>query len=89
MKLDTKFYGEIHKAKDDSIVPDDQYIVFLVKDNAFWNLLIQYPGECRRIGCEEEQVKAAHELVLRAQDWRQSNSNLCKNPDIKGERTLE
>jgi hypothetical protein len=59
-KLDAKFYGEIRKVKDDSIVPDDQYIVFLVKDDAFaltlpiyrsigrvesWRIV--YPDKCK------------------------------------------
>jgi len=35
MKLDAKFFGEIFKAKDHSRVPDDEYAVFLAKDNAF------------------------------------------------------
>ena len=33
-KLDAKFYGVIVKNKDESIVPQDQYMVFLAKDAA-------------------------------------------------------
>ena len=46
MKLDAKFYGEIRKVKDDSIVPDDEYVVFLAKDNAFAEVTHHYAETC-------------------------------------------
>jgi hypothetical protein len=39
MKLDAKFYGDLRKVKDGSAVPDDEWAVFLAKDNAFAAIL--------------------------------------------------
>jgi hypothetical protein len=58
MKLDAKFYGEIRKVKDDSIVPDDEYVVFLAKDNAFAEILPIYRDRCITMGCDDEQIAA-------------------------------
>jgi hypothetical protein len=46
-KLDAKFYGNIFKAKDNSQVPDDEYVVFLAKDNAFARGLPPKSSGCR------------------------------------------
>lgn len=53
-KLDAKFYGEIRKVKDDSVVPDDQYMVFLAKDNAFADTVVYYRDRCVALGCDQE-----------------------------------
>jgi len=90
VKLDAKFDGTIRKVKDGSIVPDDQYIVFLIKDNAFWMALQHYRKVCKSAGCDENQLAAVDRMIERGRVWRDENRNLCKWPDIsEGEKLLE
>jgi hypothetical protein len=88
MKLDAKFYGELRKVKDDSIVPDDEYVVFLAKDNAFAALLPFYYAKCIELGCDAEQVDAVERMIDRLQEWRAANPDRLKNPDAAGEKLL-
>ena len=44
--------GVIRKVKDGSIVPDDQYMVFLAKDQAFYPTLLFYRDRCVALGAE-------------------------------------
>lgn len=87
-KLDAKFYGTIQKVKDDSIVPDDEYVVFLVKDTAFYETLPTYRRKCIELGADQEQIDAIDRMIGRATDWRQDNPNRLKVPDAKGEKLL-
>jgi hypothetical protein len=88
MKLDAKFYGEIRKVKDDSIVPDDEYVVFLAKDNAFAAVLPAYLEKCIELGCDDEQIAAIRRMIDRMVIWRAAHQDRIKNPDAKGERLL-
>lgn len=88
MKLDAKFYGEIRKAKDDTRVPDDEYVVFLAKDNAFAAILPLYAAKCAELGCDPDQIAAIDRMVDRVLAWRAANPDRLKNPDAKGERLL-
>jgi hypothetical protein len=89
MKLDAKFYGEIRKAKDGSLVPDDEYDVFLVKDNAFASVLPLYREACVRLGADASQVAAVDAMIERADAWRAENPHRLKVPDAAGERLLD
>lgn len=88
MKLDAKFYGEIRKVKDDSLVPEDEYVVFLVKDNAFADMIFSYRDRCVQLGCDKEQIDSINRMITRILLWRVNNLNKCKNPDAKGEKLL-
>jgi len=88
MKLDAKFYGEIRKVKDGSIVPDDEYVVFLVKDNAFAATLPTYRRNCVKLGADAEQIEAVDRMIARAKVWRSMNPHRLKVPDAKGEKLL-
>lgn len=88
MKLDAKFYGEIRKVKDDSIVPDDEYVVFLVKDNAFARAVYKYREECITLGADREQIDSVTRMIIRIEDWRAANPHRLKVPDAKGEKLL-
>lgn len=90
MKLDAKFYSNvgIFKAKDKSRVPDDEWVVFLAKDNAFAAVLPLYREECVRRGCDEEQIRAADALIERVTAWRAAHPERLKNPDAAGEWLL-
>jgi hypothetical protein len=89
MKLDAKFYGEIKKVKDDSVVPDDEYVVFLAKDNAFAEILPLYYDRCKQLGCDKEQLQAVSAMIDRLTKWRKQNPNRLKNPDASGEKILD
>lgn len=82
-KLDGKFHGVIVKNKDQSIVPQDQWVVFLAKDNAFPATLNFYLEECRRQGAGEDQLKAVAEMIQRLLVWRLQNKDLCKTPNVQ------
>lgn len=89
MKLDGKFHGVIVKNKDGSIVPQDQWMCFLAKDNAVPVMLKTYRNECQRLGAEDAQLKAVDSMIERVYKWRQENPDKCKTPDIdRGEEIL-
>lgn len=87
-KLDKKFYGEIRKAKDDSIVPDDEWIVFLAKDNAFAEWVYDYRDRCIAMNADREQIDAISGVIERLERWRAAHPERCKVPDAKGEKLL-
>lgn len=87
-KLDAKFSGVIFKIKDGTIVPDDEYVVFLVKDTAFANILPRYLDECIRLGADNDQISAVRRMIERANHWRAVNPDRLKVPDAKGERLV-
>lgn len=88
MKLDAKFYGEIRKAKDDTVVPDDQYVVFLVKDDAFAAALPVYRAICAALGADRAQMDSVDRMIMRVAKWRADNPKQCKVPDAAGEKLL-
>lgn len=93
MKLDAKFYGTILKVKDDSVVPpDDQYMVFLAKDNAFAEFgtgaIYFYLGRCIELGADQEHINAVKRTIVRLERWRADNPDKLKVPDAKGEKLL-
>jgi hypothetical protein len=87
-KLDVKFYGKVWKAKDDTLVPDDEYMVFLAKDNAFPATLQFYRAECVKLGCDEEHIAAVDRTIHRLSAWRAHHQDRLKKPDAKGETLL-
>ena len=87
-KLDKKFIGPIVKVKDGTVVPDDQWVAFLAKDNAFYAILPAYRAKCVELGCDDEQINAVERMIDDVELWRQKNPSLCKNPDAKGEKLL-
>lgn len=88
-KIDAKFTGDIFKVKDGTRVPDDQYVVFLVKDNVFArDALPAYIKGCEESGCDAEQLAAVRAMFDRVLAWRSANAALCKDPDAHGERLL-
>lgn len=89
MKLDKKFYGEIRKVKDDSVVPEDEYVVFLTHDNVFAATLPKYREECQAQGADEEHMAAVDKLIKNVNEWRAANPDKLKTPDAKGEKLLD
>jgi hypothetical protein len=87
-KFDAKFSGVIFKIKDGSIVPDDEYAVFLTKDTAFAHVLPLYRDECIRLGADKEQIAAVDRMIVRLNRWRAANQSRVKVPDAKGERLV-
>lgn len=88
MKMDAKFYGEIRKAKDDTIVPEDEWICFLVKDNAFAATLPIYLAKCIELGADQEQIDSVIRMIQRMMDWRHSKPARLKVPDARREKLL-
>lgn len=86
MKLDAKFYGEIRKVKDGSVVPDDEYVVFLAKDNAFAAVLPYYREICVKMCADAEQIAAVDRMMDRLYEWRSANPHRLKVPDAAGEK---
>ena len=87
-KLDAKFSGVIFKVKDGSIVSDDEYMVFLAKDNAFPDTLEFYHRKCIELGADQEHVAAVWRTIQRLKAWRQQNQDRLKVPDAKGEKLV-
>ena len=87
-KLDAKFSGVIFKVKDNSIVPDDEYMVFLAKDNAFPATLQYYRLKCEELGADAEHLAAVDRTLERLGTWRARNSHRLKVPDAKGEKLV-
>jgi hypothetical protein len=91
IKLDAKFRvdGVVRKVKDNSIVLEDEFVVFLAKDNAFHLMLPIYRATCEALGADEEQLAAVDRLIERVDMWRIENFRKCKVPDAKGERLAD
>jgi hypothetical protein len=87
-KLDAKFYAAVHKVKDGKSVPDDEWVIFLAKDNAFPATLEFYHDECVRLGADQEQLDSVRRMHRRVMQWRAENPDRCKVPDAKGEKLL-
>ena len=83
MKLDGKFGGEVHRIRDGEKIPEDQYVVFLAKDNAFPATLQFYRAECERVGAGAEQLAAVDRLYERVVQWRAQNFDKLKVPDAE------
>lgn len=88
-KMDGKAYGTVHKAKDDTVIPEDEWVLFQVKDDAFAATLPTYLAKCAELGADAEQIAAVRRLIARVTVWRQNNPERCKVPDAKGERLLD
>lgn len=82
-KLDGKFHGIIAKNKDQSIVPQDQWIVLLAKDNAVPATLRFYRDECHRLGASKQQLRAVNQMIERLEAWRVDHPDLCKVADVE------
>lgn len=92
MKLDAKFYveGHLRKVKDDSIVPDDEFVVFLAKDNCLVALLALYEQMLSDRLADHRQIDAVRRMRGRVIAWRQAHPEACKVPDIEvGEKLWE
>ena len=87
-KLDAKFSGVIFKVKDGSIVPDDEYMVFLAKDQAFLPTLKFYREQCVKLRADEEHIEAVDRTIDRLITWRENNQHRLKVPDAKGEKLV-
>lgn len=87
-KLDAKFYGTIFKAKDNSPVGEDEYVVFLAKDTAFAHILPLYRAECVKLGADEQQIAAVDAMLVRLAEWRADHPDRLKVPDAANERLL-
>lgn len=82
-RADGKFQGRIYKNKNGEEVPPDEYVVFLVKDNAFLPTLRFYREECQRQGAASAQLQAVDEAIARVEAWRAVNTDRCKTPDVE------
>lgn len=96
-KLDKKFYtatgttdrqAHIYKAKNDEVVEDDSWVLFLAKDNAFAATLPTYLENCKELGADSTQIKMVEEMIERVTVWRAAHPDLCKVPDATGEQVL-
>ena len=85
-KLDKKFTGQVFKVKDGSVVPHDQWLVFLAKDNAFPATVAFYRQECERLGADAEHLASVDRMIERLTKWRADNPHRLKVPDAKGEK---
>jgi len=83
MKLDSKVYGVIHKNKDNTIIPEDEFIVFRPSDNAVPAMLVFYKEECSRLGAKPEQLQAVEGLIDRVYHWRAEHPERCKVADVE------
>lgn len=87
-KACAKFYGTIRKAKDDTLVPDNEWCCFLFKDTAFAETLPIYRDKCVQLGSDPEQIAAIDRMISRMRAWRSVHADRIKKPDAKGEKLL-
>lgn len=87
-KFDQKSYGQVRKAKDDSVIPEETWMLFVLKDDAFPATLRFYRAECARLGADPEQIAAVDRAIARMDKWRKAHPELCKVPDAAGERLI-
>lgn len=77
MKLDAKVHGVLMKDKDDTIIPEDEYIVFRPSDNVVPSMLCYYYRECRNRGASNELLDAITALQRRVDMWRRAHPERC------------
>lgn len=82
-KLDDKVSGVLHRDKDGSFIPPDEYVVFRPQDNAFPATLRFYREECSRIGCDAAQLVALDNLIARVDAWRAAHPDRLKLADVE------
>lgn len=88
VNLDGKFHGVIVKNKNGVIVPPDEWMVFLAKDDAFPPTLKFYRKELERQGAELAQLASVDGIIKRVDAWRADNPTKCKTPDIETNETI-
>jgi hypothetical protein len=88
-KADAKHKGSIFKVKDGSIVPDAEYVVFHVNDNAFAAILPAYLETCKQMGAGPAQIGAVERMITRVEYWRANNLDRLKVPDISPGEALD
>jgi hypothetical protein len=81
MRLDKRFYGTIVKNKDGRVVPEDEWVAFLVTDKGLIAMLIDYANQLTQDGATGNQVEAVMDLCHRVRQVRQG--------DLKGELDLK
>ena len=81
VKMDEKYFGNIFKASDDTVVPDDQWVILRIKDDLFLPTLTFYIGQCIVEGCDDGLIQALIRLRKRALKWREEHPDLCRLPD--------
>lgn len=77
--LDGKFDGEIRRRRDGRL--EEEFVVFVPRDNLLLPLLDHYALLCRDAGCDDEQISAVCRLRDRVEAWRYANPDKCKKPD--------
>ena len=75
----------LRKAKNSEIVPDDEFIVFIAKDDALPATLRFYLDECRSQGSDNVQCNSVAAMIDRLVAWRVAHSERCKRPDATPE----
>jgi hypothetical protein len=88
-KLDQKFYGTIFKAKDDTEVSQNEWVVFLAKDDAFVLTLPTYLENCIKLGCDDAQIAAVERLMENINAVRDAAPRRNKKPDAAGEALID
>lgn len=92
MKLDSKHVSPngIFKVKNGVRLPDDQWVLFSPKDNAFAAVLPAYRDKLIELGASAAQVQAVNALIDRVDQWRAAHPERCKVADIDpGEPLLD
>jgi hypothetical protein len=87
--MDVRFFGTVRKVRDGTVVPDDQWMRFLLTDDAFAEVLPIYRRICERMGADDKQLAAVDRAITRVQAWRKVHPNELKMPHAKGERLLD
>lgn len=75
-----KYKGEIFK-NDGTLVPEDEWIVFMAKDLALVPTLIAYLNNCSNLGCDEKYLREIVELTIKVMKFQKNNIDKCKIPD--------
>ncbi len=80
--LDRKFIFRATKTKDATSVTQKEAIIFLAKDNLLVPTLTYYKELCEKSGVSDVQIKGVELLINRIINWRKSNPNKLKDPDV-------
>jgi hypothetical protein len=83
MRLDSKVHGILVKNKDNTIIPEDEFIVFRPADNAVPAMLNCYADILAKQGASPEQLMAVARLQDRVDGWRQAHPERCKVADVQ------
>jgi hypothetical protein len=70
-----KYHGIIAKTSTGQIIPPDDYLIFMKKDDAVPAMLTTYYEKCNELGCDDDHLEWVADQVYNLRHWREQNAD--------------